>query len=368
MKVLQSLFPIMILLLGSLYGYQKYDQLPESATIGITYLTHMLALIVAGLSIRFSRSSLFFYILLVVITNLVLRFGWAGDELGYGLLSAFVPLLLVVLTLLPDRGIISVKAIPAYAILLLVSVLPTVVVMTSPAWTTQLVLSDWLPPQYFDWTSQSQSVLIVSFAALYVMLTLSILNPSLHVSAGFGVLFMLVIQLHFGDRGGSLNVFTSAALLMCLYAIMQETWRMAYIDELTGLPGRRALREKFQKISGSYTVAMVAHDRVENDPGNGWWPALSLRRRRVFHRIYRQGVARIGAPPRSSARRDCEQALYHPANRPQSQRQSHRTRRKQFRPGYRLHRLCGFDRQGIHALGHTETSRPGSLSRQGQRS
>lgn len=267
MKVLQSLFPILILLLGSLYGYQKYDQLPVSATIGITYLTHMLALIVAGLSIRFSRSSLFFYILLVVITNLVLRFGWAGDELGYGLLSAFVPLLLVVLTLLPDRGIISVKAIPAYAILLLISVLSTVVVMTSPAWATQLVLSDWLPPQYFDWTSQSQSVLIVSFAALYVMLTLSILNPSLHVSAGFGVLFMLVIQLHFGDRGGSLNVFTSAALLMCLYAIMQETWRMAYIDELTGLPGRRALREKFQKISGSYTVAMldVDHFKKFND-------------------------------------------------------------------------------------------------------
>ncbi len=267
MKVLQSLFPILILVLGSLYGYQKYDQLPVSATIGITYLTHMLALIVAGLSIRFSRSSLFFYILLVVLTNLVLRFGWAGNELGYGLLSAFVPLLLVVLTLLPDRGIISVKAIPAYAILLLVSAFSIVVVMTSPAWATQLVLSDWLPPQYFDWTSQSQSVLIVSFAALYVMLTLSILNPSLHVSAGFGVLFMLIIQLHFGDRGGSLNVFTSAALLMCLYAIMQETWRMAYIDELTGLPGRRALREKFQKISGSYTVAMldVDHFKKFND-------------------------------------------------------------------------------------------------------
>ena len=267
MKVLQSLFPILILLLGSLYGYQKYDQLPVSATIGITYLTHMLALIVAGLSIRFSRSSLFFYILLVVITNLVLRFGWAGNELGYGLLSAFVPLLLVVLTLLPDRGIVSLKAVPAYTIFLVVGAFSIIVVMTSPAWATQLVLTDWLPPQYFDWTGQSQSVLIVSFAAQYVMLTLSILNPSLHVSAGFGVLFMLVIQLHFGDKGGSLNVFTSAAMLMCLYAIMQETWRMAYIDELTGLPGRRALREKFQKISGSYTVAMldVDHFKKFND-------------------------------------------------------------------------------------------------------
>jgi diguanylate cyclase (GGDEF)-like protein len=78
---------------------------------------------------------------------------------------------------------------------------------------------------------------------------------------------MLIVQLHFGDLGRSLNVFSSMALLMCLYAIIQETWRMAYLDELTGLPGRRALREKFQNISGLYSVAMldVDHFKKFND-------------------------------------------------------------------------------------------------------
>ena len=42
---------------------------------------------------------------------------------------------------------------------------------------------------------------------------------------------------------------------------------MAYLDELTGLPGRRALREKFQKMGGLYTVAMldVDHFKKFND-------------------------------------------------------------------------------------------------------
>jgi diguanylate cyclase (GGDEF)-like protein len=267
MKVVKSLFPIIVLLIGAFYGYQKYDQLPVSATIGITYLTHMLAIIVVGLSIRFSRSSVFFYVLLVVIANVVLRFGWASTPLGYGLLSIFLPLLLLVLTVLPDRGIFSIKAIPAYVILLLVVAFSVIVVMTSPAWATHIVLTDWLPNQYFDWTGQSQTVLIISFATLYILLTLCILNPSLHMSAGFGVLFMLIAELHFGDHRSSLNVFGSAALLMCLYAIMQETWRMAYLDELTGLPGRRSLSEKFRKISGLYTVAMldVDHFKKFND-------------------------------------------------------------------------------------------------------
>jgi len=267
MKVVKSLFPIIVLLIGAFYGYQKYYQLPVSASIGITYLAHMLAIIVAGLSIRFSRSSLFFYVLLVVIANVVLRLGWAKGDLAYSLLSAFIPLLLVVLTVLPDRGIFSVKAIPAYAILLLVGVFSLALIMVSPAWATYVFLTDWLPPQYFDWTNQSQTVLIVSFAALYILLTLCILNPSLHMAAGFGVLFILIAQLHFGDQSRSLNVFGGAALLMCLYAILQETWRMAYLDELTGLPGRRALGEKFRKISGQYTVAMldVDHFKKFND-------------------------------------------------------------------------------------------------------
>ena len=87
------------------------------------------------------------------------------------------------------------------------------------------------------------------------------------MSAGFGVLIMMIAQMHFGDSSRSLDVFSSVALLMCLYAIMQESWRMAYLDELTGLPARRALREKFQKMGGLYTVAMldVDHFKKFND-------------------------------------------------------------------------------------------------------
>ena len=143
MRVVKSLFPIIVLLIGAFYGYQKYNQLPESAIIGINYLTHMLAIIVAGFSIRFGRSSVFFYVLLVVIVNVILRAGWASDDLGYALVSAFLPLLLLTLTVLPDRGIFSVKAIPAYAILILVGVVSIVIVMTSPAWAAQIVLTDW---------------------------------------------------------------------------------------------------------------------------------------------------------------------------------------------------------------------------------
>jgi diguanylate cyclase (GGDEF)-like protein len=267
MRIIKSILPIIVLLIGSFYGFREYDQLPASVINGIAFLPHMLALMVIGLSIHFSRSSVFYYVVLVVIANVFLRSGWATGDISYGLLSTFLPLLLLVLTVIPDRGIISVRGLPAHAFLLLVIGFSIFAATRSIDWVAYILLTDWAPAQYFDWTRLSQSALIMSVIALNYMLVLCILQPSPHISAGFGVLIMLIAQMHFGDNSRSLDVFSSIALLMCLYAIMQESWRMAYLDELTGLPGRRALREKFQKIGGLYTVAMldVDHFKKFND-------------------------------------------------------------------------------------------------------
>lgn len=267
MRIIKSILPIIVLLIGSFYSFQEYDQLPVSVINGIAFLPHMLALMVIGLSIHFSRSSVFFYVVLVVIANVFLRSGWAASDMGYSLLSTFLPMLLLFLTVIPDRGIISVRAIPAHSILLVVIGFSFFAATRSPDWVAKILLTDWLPAQYFDWTRLSQSALIMSAIALNYLLVLCILKPSPHMSAGFGVLVMLIAQMHFGDNSRSLDVFSSIALLMCLYAIMQESWRMAYLDELTGLPGRRALREKFQKMGGLYTVAMldVDHFKKFND-------------------------------------------------------------------------------------------------------
>ena len=267
MRTVKNLFPILILLVLSFYAYHNYFQIPQAVLNGIIFLPIVLAMLVIGLSIHFNRSPVFFYVLLIAIANIVLGLKLAGTDLSYALLSALLPLLLLVLTVLPERGILSIRAIPAYALLLLSIVFSIVVIKTSPQWASYIFLTDWLPARYFDWTPQSQSVLMVSIAAFISMLVLYFVRPSTHMSAGLGVLLMLIVQLHFGELSRSVNVFSSIALLMCLYAVMQESWRMAYLDELTELPARRALREKFQKMGGLYTVAMldVDHFKKFND-------------------------------------------------------------------------------------------------------
>jgi diguanylate cyclase (GGDEF)-like protein len=263
MRTIKNLVPIFILLALSVYGYQKYTQIPQAVINGVIFLPIVLSLLVISLSIHFNRSQVFFYAVLVIITNMVLGLELATSGLAYVLLSVLIPLLLLLLTVLPDRGIFSIRAIPAHAILALSIIFSIVATSISPEWLTSILLTDWLPARYFDWTQQSQSVLFISLLTFISMLVLYFLRPSPHMSAGLGVLTILIIQLHFGASNRSLNVFSSIALLMCLYAVLQESWRMAYLDELTELPARRALREKFQKVSGTYTVAMVDVDHFK---------------------------------------------------------------------------------------------------------
>ncbi|MCW8851953.1 MAG: GGDEF domain-containing protein [Gammaproteobacteria bacterium] len=267
MSSIKNLIPILVLLALSIYSYQKYDYLPQVILNGIIFLPIVLAVLVASLSIHFNRSSVFFYVLLAATANIVLGLELAQTSLSHALLSSLLPLLLLVFTVLPDRGIISIRATPAYAILFSAIVFAVITTQMSPQWLSHILLTDWLPGRYFDWTQQSQTVLFISITMFISMLVLYFLQPSPHMSAGLGVLVMLIVQLHFGDANRSLNVFSSTALLMCLYAVLQESWRMAYLDELTELPARRALREKFQKMGGTYTVAMldVDHFKKFND-------------------------------------------------------------------------------------------------------
>jgi diguanylate cyclase (GGDEF)-like protein len=57
--------------------------------------------------------------------------------------------------------------------------------------------------------------------------------------------------------------FVSAAGAILLVAVLQESHRLAFRDELTGLPGRRALQEALAGLGTAYTVAMIDIDHFK---------------------------------------------------------------------------------------------------------
>jgi diguanylate cyclase (GGDEF)-like protein len=67
----------------------------------------------------------------------------------------------------------------------------------------------------------------------------------------------------FVGRFAGFAAFMSAAGVILLVAVLQESHRLAFRDELTGLASRRALDERMRALGPDYTVAMVDVDHFK---------------------------------------------------------------------------------------------------------
>lgn len=59
------------------------------------------------------------------------------------------------------------------------------------------------------------------------------------------------------------ETYLAAAALILVVAVMQDTFRMAFRDDLTGLLSRRALSERLASLPRRYTIAMLDVDRFK---------------------------------------------------------------------------------------------------------
>ena len=82
-----------------------------------------------------------------------------------------------------------------------------------------------------------------------------------------GALVAFFIGCEWARNEAVFGVFTAAAGAILLAAMLQESHRMAFRDELTGLPGRRALFEAMAGLGPRYAIAMadVDHFKAFND-------------------------------------------------------------------------------------------------------
>jgi diguanylate cyclase (GGDEF)-like protein len=65
------------------------------------------------------------------------------------------------------------------------------------------------------------------------------------------------------ERPGAFSAFMAASGVMLLAAVLQESHRLAFRDELTNLPSRRALEERLSGLGPTYAIAMIDVDHFK---------------------------------------------------------------------------------------------------------
>ncbi|MFW0758908.1 GGDEF domain-containing protein [Pseudomonas sp. H11T01] len=124
------------------------------------------------------------------------------------------------------------------------------------------------PALHGSWMSLIQLSYPVFFASFLLLSVQYWRNPRpLHAAQLVGLLGLFWMLPKTFILPFTLNVMCSQVMLMIAAAVAHEAYQMAFRDELTGLPGRRALNERLQRLGRNYVLAMgdVDHFKKFND-------------------------------------------------------------------------------------------------------
>ena len=240
----------------------QFQAIREPLTELAQFYPYVVFAIGAILAWRFGRSQIFFALLVLLLVDRTLAFTGSNGRTGglYQVLAILLPLNLVVLARLKERGIFTTSgAIRAGA--LAVQAIIVLIVVRSRTVTDTLAAREDLPEQLFSWTNIGYLGLVVFAAAFVLLIVTQVLKPT---AAGRGFIWALFAALiGLNTTGDVSTVYFATASLILVVAIIETSHSMAYRDGLTSLPSRRALDEALSRIGGSYTVAMVDVDEFK---------------------------------------------------------------------------------------------------------
>ena len=106
----------------------------------------------------------------------------------------------------------------------------------------------------------NQTALLIFFFTLIFFIIKAYVKNSVFEVRLVGVIISIFTALFFINDKISFSIFLSAAGLMLIIGIIEDSYSMAYLDELTGIPSRRALRENLMKLGNKYVIAMIDID------------------------------------------------------------------------------------------------------------
>jgi diguanylate cyclase (GGDEF)-like protein len=232
------------------------------------------ALLLAGaLSLWFGRGRAFLAVLCIALAYIAYRtLLHAGLQTppartAFAALCVFMPANFALLSLLSERGLFNVFGLRR---LLLVA---TEVGLT--VWlieTDATAFADWVAGPFFSfaWIMASpipQAAIAVMVFSLLVVGGRALMQDTPLDAAMAGALIAFGFACERVAQPNGFALFISCGALLLLIGVLQDSRRMAFRDELTGLPSRRALNERLMGLGHDFTIAMldVDHFKQFND-------------------------------------------------------------------------------------------------------
>jgi len=217
------------------------------------------------LALRYRRGRLLFCLLVLALGAWAPHWAKAGParQLAFDGAAVLVPLNLLVLSLLPDRGVFTPAGWRRWAAVLGQAAVVAVVAVAAPAGGDAVFRASLLASGITRWIGLPAPALLAFVLAFALLSVLTVREPE---GPGRGALWALVacfVALTMGRPGVAATVAFSTGAVILSVAVIETSYHQVYHDALTGLPGRRALDEEMLRLGERYAVAMVDVDHFK---------------------------------------------------------------------------------------------------------
>jgi len=229
------------------------------------YIFYTLSTIILWVSWHFNRNKFIFIILPLMLIQLGFEYlSPTKASLLFKYVSILFPIHLLIFLILKERGIFSI-----WGILKIVFFVFELGVLVYFIYHPELI-KQYINLKLFTFNSYPLNDLsiAVSIFVMFVMLGLILFGNYLLYSSSFLILLLTYeTGLYFLKTPFATQISFLALTLIIFILLIRESYRLAFYDELTGLPGRRALVEDMAKLGRKYTLAMcdIDHFKKFND-------------------------------------------------------------------------------------------------------
>jgi len=213
---------------------------------------------------RFKRSQLVVaLVVLFVAERALVFFPDAGPSSTgrtvFAAIALALPLDLAALAWLTERSISS-KTGRVVLVLILLGELLAVTLLLRPelAHVAQALQH---VPVALPWIKVPQPALVAFLAAIALAMMRFGLRPTVIQSSFAWTLIAAFLALNGGNPASTVYLATGGLVLVI--SLIETSHRMAFSDELTGLPSRRALTDALMRLPELYTVAMIDIDHFK---------------------------------------------------------------------------------------------------------
>ncbi|QQZ63316.1 diguanylate cyclase [Paenibacillus sonchi] len=256
-----------IVMAAAYFLYTKINKMSNPQVEAIGFSPYAIFFVGAVLSWKFNRSREFYILLILAlciasmaylpeISGTALR---SGDV--YSIICMVIPLNIALFSFFKERGIISLWGGLRMALILGQCLFLFWQMESGEREWLHLFNKEVVPVDLYAVTPIPQLSVITFVIAFAILLVRAIVYRSSSQEISFiSVLLAIFYVLHQNNNPLLYSIIFAASGIVFIISIIQDSYSMAFSDELTGLPSRRALKQDMMKLGFNYTIAMLDID------------------------------------------------------------------------------------------------------------